>query len=161
MEWKATAIGKNFVNAKTFLEKRYNEEMELEDAIHVALLTLKESFEGEMNEENIEIGIIGDQTNRRFKQPTPAEIKDYLDEALDATSSTVTNRAYWNDFINATTKSRCSIDSICNNKKKHERAIDYLCSSQYSLMFKIHRIIFGVYILFDTRETSICLLRNI
>ena len=35
----------NFVNAKTFLEKRYNEEMELEDAIHVALLTLKESFE--------------------------------------------------------------------------------------------------------------------
>ena len=25
LEWKATAIGKNFVNAKTFLEKRYNE----------------------------------------------------------------------------------------------------------------------------------------
>ena len=82
LEWKATAIGKNFVNAKTFLEKRYNEEMELEDAIHVALLTLKESFEGEMNEENIEIGIIGDQTNRQFKQLTPSEIKDYLDEAL-------------------------------------------------------------------------------
>ena len=35
-----------------------------------------------MNEENIEIGIIGDQTNRKFKQLTPAEIKDYLDEAL-------------------------------------------------------------------------------
>ena len=85
MEWKATAIGKNFVNAKTFLEKRYNEEMELEDAIHVALLTLKESFEGEMNEENIEIGIIGDQTNRRFKQLTPAEIKDYLGPAVDHT----------------------------------------------------------------------------
>ena len=69
MEWKATAIGKNFVNAKTFLEKRYNEEMELEDAIHVALLTLKESFDGGgMNEENIEIGIIGDQTDRRLKQ---------------------------------------------------------------------------------------------
>ena len=28
--WKASAIGKNMVNAKTFLEKRYNEEMELE-----------------------------------------------------------------------------------------------------------------------------------
>ena len=52
-------------------------------------------------------------------------------------SSTVTNRAYWNGFINATTKSRCSIDSICNNKKKHERAIDYLCSSQYSVMLMI------------------------
>ncbi len=29
------------VNAKTFLEKRYNEEMELEDAVHTAILTLK------------------------------------------------------------------------------------------------------------------------
>ena len=71
-----------FVNAKTFLEKRYNVEMELKDAIHVALLTLKESFE--MNEENIEIGIIGDQTNRT-KQLTPSEIKDY-DEALYTSS---------------------------------------------------------------------------
>jgi hypothetical protein len=34
------------VNAKTFLEKRYSEDMELEDAIHTALLTLKEGFEG-------------------------------------------------------------------------------------------------------------------
>ena len=40
------AIGKNMVNAKTFLEKRYAEDMELEDAIHTALLTLKEGFEG-------------------------------------------------------------------------------------------------------------------
>ena len=35
------------VNAKAFLEKRYSEDMELEDAIHTALLTLKEGFEGE------------------------------------------------------------------------------------------------------------------
>jgi hypothetical protein len=46
--WKATAIGKNYVNAKNFLERRYNDEMELDDAVHVALLTLRESFEGEM-----------------------------------------------------------------------------------------------------------------
>lgn len=44
--WKASAIGKNMANAKTFLEKRYSEDMELEDAIHTALLTLKEGFEG-------------------------------------------------------------------------------------------------------------------
>jgi len=44
--WKASAIGKNMVNAKAFLEKRYSEDMELEDAIHTALLTLKEGFEG-------------------------------------------------------------------------------------------------------------------
>jgi 20S proteasome subunit alpha 2 len=32
--WKATAIGKNFKNARSFLERRYREDMELEDAIH-------------------------------------------------------------------------------------------------------------------------------
>lgn len=31
--WKATAIGKNHVNAKTFLEKRYYDEITLEDAM--------------------------------------------------------------------------------------------------------------------------------
>ena len=41
--WKATAMGKNYVNGKTFLEKRYNEDLELEDAIHTAILTLKVS----------------------------------------------------------------------------------------------------------------------
>jgi 20S proteasome subunit alpha 2 len=31
--------------------------MELEDAIHTALLTLKEGFEGEMTKDTVEIGI--------------------------------------------------------------------------------------------------------
>ncbi|KAL6777696.1 POA2 [Auxenochlorella protothecoides x Auxenochlorella symbiontica] len=44
--WKASAIGKNAINARTFLEKRYSEDIELEDAIHTALLTLKDGFEG-------------------------------------------------------------------------------------------------------------------
>jgi 20S proteasome subunit alpha 2 len=56
--WKATAIGKSATSAKTFLEKRYQEELELEDAIHIALLTLKETIEGEMNGETVEIGKI-------------------------------------------------------------------------------------------------------
>lgn len=46
LEWKATAVGKNGPNAKKFLEKRYNENLELEDAINIALLTLKDGFEG-------------------------------------------------------------------------------------------------------------------
>ncbi|GMF63718.1 unnamed protein product [[Candida] boidinii] len=57
--WKATAIGKGSNAAKTFLEKRWNEELELEDAIHIALLTLKESIEGDMNGDTVEISIIG------------------------------------------------------------------------------------------------------
>jgi 20S proteasome subunit alpha 2 len=77
--WKASAIGKNYINAKTFLEKRYREEMELEDAIHTALLTLKEGFEGEMTEHNIELAVIGE--DRKFRILTPSEVKDYLEEA--------------------------------------------------------------------------------
>jgi len=76
--WKATAIGKNYVNAKNFLEKRFTEDMELEDAIHTALLTLREGFEGEMNCDNIEVGVV---RNGKFTVLTPEQIQDYLDEA--------------------------------------------------------------------------------
>jgi 20S proteasome subunit alpha 2 len=55
--WKATAIGKSATSAKTFLEKRYTDGLELEDAVHIALLTLKETIEGEMNGETVEIGM--------------------------------------------------------------------------------------------------------
>ncbi|KAK6050666.1 SGS domain protein [Cooperia oncophora] len=53
--WKATALGKNDVNAKTFLEKRYSEALELDDGIHTALLTLRESFDVGMTEDNVEV----------------------------------------------------------------------------------------------------------
>lgn len=77
--WRASAIGKNFTNAKTFLEKRYNEEMELEDAIHTSLLTMREGFEGEMTSTNIELGVIG--ADKKFRVLTAAEVADYLAEA--------------------------------------------------------------------------------
>ncbi len=77
--WKATAIGKNYINAKNFLERRYNEDMELDDAVHIALLTLRESYEGEMTEHNIEVAIVGE--DRVFRILTPTEVRDYLDEA--------------------------------------------------------------------------------
>ncbi|KAJ1930183.1 Proteasome subunit alpha type-2 [Tieghemiomyces parasiticus] len=85
--WLATAIGKNMVNAKTFLEKRFDEAMELEDAVHTAILTLKEGFEGQITEDTLEIGVIGGspQTSATgehqpfaFKKLTSQEVKDYL-----------------------------------------------------------------------------------
>lgn len=54
---------------------RYNDTLELEDAVHTAILTLKESFEGQMTEDNIELGICNHEGFRRL---TPAEVKDYL-----------------------------------------------------------------------------------
>ncbi|OAP55504.1 hypothetical protein AYL99_10477 [Fonsecaea erecta] len=89
--WKATAIGKSATSAKTFLEKRYNDSLELEDAIHIALLTLKETIEGEMNGDTVEIGIVGEPANHllgyegvegavgpRFRKLSKEEIEDYL-----------------------------------------------------------------------------------
>lgn len=78
--WKASAIGKNSVNAKTFLEKRYDPTMDLENAIHTAILTLKEGIEGAIDETNIEIGIIG--ADRKFQILSPAAVRDYINEVL-------------------------------------------------------------------------------
>merc|ERR1711934_465617 len=70
--WKASAIGKNYLNANTFLEKRFTEELELEDAVHTAILTLKEGFEGAIDENNIEIGVV--KSDGIFKKLSPADI---------------------------------------------------------------------------------------
>lgn len=52
--------------------------MGLEDAVHTALLTLKEGFEGQVSSSNIEVGVIG--ADRRFRVLTEAEVADYLQE---------------------------------------------------------------------------------
>ncbi len=73
---------------------RYNSAMELEDAVHTAILTLKEGFEGGMTETSLEIGIAqGDEvevndtslaSGKRvvkrgvFRKLSVQEIKDYL-----------------------------------------------------------------------------------
>mmetsp|Transcript_34124 Transcript_34124/g.85653 ORF Transcript_34124/g.85653 Transcript_34124/m.85653 type:complete len:236 (+) Transcript_34124:64-771(+) len=78
-QWKASAIGKNMQEAKTFLEKRYTSDMELEDAIHTALLTLKDGYDGKMTEETIELGVI-DSVTKTFRVLSTSEVKDYLKE---------------------------------------------------------------------------------
>lgn len=48
----------------------------LKPTVHNSLLLVfKESFEGQMTEENIEVGICNEAG---FKRLTPAEVKDYL-----------------------------------------------------------------------------------
>lgn len=80
--WKASATGKNSINAKTLLEKRYNNnpDMELEDAIHNAIIILKEGFEGAIDETNVEIGVVGE--DQKFRVLSPAEVRDYIRELL-------------------------------------------------------------------------------
>ena len=63
------------------MEKRYADDLDIEDAIHTAILTLKDSFEGELTDKNIEIGVIRtSDPNKEFKILSQGEIKDYLRE---------------------------------------------------------------------------------
>ncbi len=48
----------------------------IEDAVHTALLTLKEGFEGQLSSNNIEVGIIG--ADKKFRILSQAEVADYL-----------------------------------------------------------------------------------
>lgn len=73
--WKATALGKGDANAKTFLEKRFTDAIELDDGIHTALLTLRESFDVAMTEENVELAVC---TREGFRRLTKRQLKDHV-----------------------------------------------------------------------------------
>ena len=60
---------------------RYKDEIRLDDAIHTAILTLKEGFEGEMTEKNIELGVIQEVEGKKvFRVLSPEEVRDHLNE---------------------------------------------------------------------------------
>lgn len=44
----------------------------------MALLTLKEGFEGQISGSNIEVAIVGE--DMKFRVLTPSEVSDYLEE---------------------------------------------------------------------------------
>ena len=74
-EIKAGAIGKGRQRATQSLERRYKDGLSLDDGISIILDTLREGYDGELNEKNIEIAII---KNDGFNTLSPEEIKNYL-----------------------------------------------------------------------------------
>lgn len=80
--------------ARNLIFNSYNDDISLEDAIHTALLTLKEGFEGQMTEKTIEIGVVtvpseedlegwsvssaNTRPNPTFRKLTEEEVRDYL-----------------------------------------------------------------------------------
>jgi 20S proteasome subunit alpha 2 len=54
---------------------RYTDSLELDDAIHCALLTLKESFDVGMTEENVELAICNASG---FQRLSKQQVKDHL-----------------------------------------------------------------------------------
>lgn len=71
-DYSATAISKNYMNSKYFLGRRYNDSMELDDAVHIALLTLRKGYEGETTENSIEVAVVGEDGVSRSFAPTEA-----------------------------------------------------------------------------------------
>ncbi|KAF1743211.1 hypothetical protein MXB_2384 [Myxobolus squamalis] len=78
--WNATAIGRNQGQARTFLSKRYKNDLELGDAIHLALVTMKECFEGVVTPENVEIAICTPTEGMKLLSKT--EVKECVDSAI-------------------------------------------------------------------------------
>lgn len=77
LEWKAVAVGKGAASAKAILEKRYRDGLDRDDAINIALLALKDGFEGTLSQRNVEIGYVS-VTEKVFKVLSPAEVSDCL-----------------------------------------------------------------------------------
>ena len=75
LELKAGAIGKNRMKANQNLEKRYKDELSLDDGLAIVISTLKEGYDGEVNEKNIEIAVL---KSNGFELLTPEQIKNYL-----------------------------------------------------------------------------------
>jgi len=79
--WKATAQGRGAKEAKAFLEKTFSDDLDIDDAIHLAIKALKDSYDGHMTARNIEVGIVkaGDP-EKAFRILSQEEIKDLLRE---------------------------------------------------------------------------------
>lgn len=75
LEWGTTVfISVQSIWSSLCLLQKNNKDLELEDAIHTAILTLKENFEEQMTVDNIEVGNCSEARFRRF---TSTEVKDY------------------------------------------------------------------------------------
>lgn len=75
LELKAGAIGKNRVKATQNLEKRYKDGLSLDDGLSIVISTMREGYDGELNENNIELAIL---KSTGFELLTPEQIKNYL-----------------------------------------------------------------------------------
>ena len=74
-ELKGGAIGKNRLKATQNLERRYKDGLSIDDGLSIIISTLREGYDGEVNENNIEIAIL---KSTGFELLTPEQIRNYL-----------------------------------------------------------------------------------
>ncbi|MCK4247090.1 MAG: archaeal proteasome endopeptidase complex subunit alpha [Methanomicrobia archaeon] len=79
LAWKATAIGEGRDTAMKVFEDEYKNNMTMEEAIMLALNTLKASIEGEIDKSNIEMALLGKKT-KKFEKLTGKKVKEYIEK---------------------------------------------------------------------------------
>ena len=72
-QWKAIAIGKGGEDSREYLEENWEEGLDEEEAIELAVEALKEG-EDEIETENIELSVVDEEEN--FRRMTPEDLED-------------------------------------------------------------------------------------
>lgn len=118
---------------------RYNEDIDLEDAIHTAILTLKEGFEGQMNETNIEIGVIG--PDRQFKVSVGVCLWRGINDALDFNSQYCKRlpTSAWVEYICIYVFPSCNIINVApKSRNQKQKQINHVNINELVPLLYIH-----------------------
>ncbi len=86
LEYKATAIGSGRNEAMEVFEKKYTDDIKLEDAIILGLEALLSTAEGILNASTIEIGLI-ELSTKKFRELTFSEVEKYVERAIKKQAS--------------------------------------------------------------------------
>lgn len=81
IEYKATAIGSGRSVAMDEFEKKYREDMNLDQAMELALDAVYEATEGKTTAESVEIAVIEAETHK-FRKLTDDDIVEHVEELL-------------------------------------------------------------------------------
>jgi proteasome alpha subunit len=80
MEYKASSEGSGRNGAMTFFESNYKEDMNMDQAIEMAIKAIHKGTEGKLNPDATEIGVV--DKDIKFHILTPEETKEYVSKAL-------------------------------------------------------------------------------
>jgi proteasome alpha subunit len=80
MEYKASSEGSGRNGAMTFFESNYREDMNMDQAIEMAIKAIHKGTEGKLNPDATEIGVV--DKDIKFHILTPEETKEYVSKAL-------------------------------------------------------------------------------
>ncbi len=81
LEYKATGIGAGRTETMEVFEKKYTDDIKLEDAIILGLDALHSTAEGVFNASTIEIGII-ELSTKKFRKLHPQEVEKYVGRVI-------------------------------------------------------------------------------